>query len=512
MEDARHPSEMTVRTRKPAYHRDVHPADHPTSDAPRGRAGRRGARWRQAPRWLALVVILILGCDIAAAAIIGARVGHQSDGAGSHQARGVPSRSVATPTAPVAPTPKPRPGQAAPTPVDTRDQELAALLQRRATALLARDRVGWLADLDPAATAYRKQQASIFDALDDVPLAVWRYQPEGHAPDVDPATAATRGADAWVARAILSYRIAGFDTADVRREENLTVVRRGERWVIAGDNGAASPGAATRQRDLWELGSLAVARGRYSLILGRTPAKRALTTYAAEVDRAVGAVSRVWGRGWSQKVVVLVPRNQAEMAMVLGTDGQGLDQIAAVTTGQLAQPGATELGTTSSNRVVINPATFTTLGTVGRRVVLAHELTHVATRESTRSAVPIWLSEGFADYVGYRDSGVPVSVAAEDVLDQVRHDNGPTQLPTEPDFDPAHGDVGPAYEGAWLACRLIAERQGEPGLVRFYQVAAGSTGLRDAAATTAAVQVVLGTDQQTLVADWRRYLAQLAQR
>jgi hypothetical protein len=136
---------------------------------------------------------------------------------------------------------------------------------------------------------------------------------------------------------------------------------------------------------------------------------------------------------------------------------------------------------------------------------MAHETTHVATRQRTSAAVPIWLSEGFADYVGYRDAGVPDAVAASDLLTRVRAQGAPAALPTERDFDAARGEVGAAYNGAWLACRMLAERYGERGLVRVYAAAAANGPVGLAMALRA-----LGTDERALLADWRRYLVEQA--
>ena len=116
-------------------------------------------------------------------------------------------------------------------------------------------------------------------------------------------------------------------------------------------------------------------------------------------------------------------------------------------------------------------------------MVITHEMTHVATRASSVQTVPIWLSEGFADYVAYRATPVPTAIVASDVFDDVRDgDRHRGRCPTTRDFDAARGDVAASYEGAWLACRMIAERYGEkrlvavlPGPVRTARAPAGRT-------------------------------------
>ena len=122
--------------------------------------------------------------------------------------------------------------------------------------------------------------------------------------------------------------------------------------------------------------------------------------------------------------------------------------------------------------------------------------------------MPIWLSEGFADYVAYSATSVAVRIVAGDVLDDVRDGDAPTRLPEDRDFDAGEGDVAAAYEGAWLACRMIAQRYGEERLVRLYEALSDSTGPGWPEET----RDVLGVPAQRLVRQWRAYLVELAAR
>jgi hypothetical protein len=99
--------------------------------------------------------------------------------------------------------------------------------------------------------------------------------------------------------------------------------------------------------------------------------------------------------------------------------------------------------------------------------VITHEATHVATRAST-SAAPIWLVEGFADYVALRSQPLPVSTTAARIIALVRRSGAPAHLPTSADFDPGAPHLEAQYEGAWLACRLLARDGGQTDLVAFY--------------------------------------------
>jgi hypothetical protein len=211
--------------------------------------------------------------------------------------------------------------------------------------------------------------------------------------------------------------------------------------------------------------------------------------------------------------VLVVPRTQGEFGRLLRREADGLDQVAAVTTGDLRE-GAHRAG---NDRVVVNPGAFARLGDTGRHVVLTHELTHVAVRQSTRAAVPTWLSEGFADFVGYRGTGVDERTGAGDLLSRVRAGHGPTHLPDAADFDPTRTTIAPSYAGSWVACSLIASTYGTDRLVALYRRAAttGSTG-SDGAAEDAqarlsrAFRAVLGINESRFTEDWLRHLRELA--
>ncbi|GAA3237551.1 hypothetical protein GCM10020256_57090 [Streptomyces thermocoprophilus] len=82
----------------------------------------------------------------------------------------------------------------------------------------------------------------------------------------------------------------------------------------------------------------------------------------------------------------------------------------------------------------------------------------------------------------------------------------PEELPDDGDFS-FTGDadrLARAYEGGWLACRMIAERWGEARLGEFYR-AVGAHRQRDGAVEEA-LRDVLGTTPEEFTADWREYL------
>ena len=124
--------------------------------------------------------------------------------------------------------------------------------------------------------------------------------------------------------------------------------------------------------------------------------------------------------------------------------------------------------------------------------------------------MPTWLAEGFADYVGYLDSGIPTGFAAQELAADVRSGKVPSHLPDDGQFDGRSKRLSQAYEGAWLACRLIVERHGQSALVRFYRaVGTSASGERDA--ITSASATVLHEPFSRVTREWRAYLrAELA--
>jgi hypothetical protein len=222
-----------------------------------------------------------------------------------------------------------------------------------------------------------------------------------------------------------------------------------------------------------------------------------LDTFAALADEAVSDVKQVLP-GWRGKLVVEVPRNRGQLDHMLDAKESTYDAIAAVTT---TVDGS--LGSTSPTHIMVNPGVFDGLGEEGSQIVMSHEATHVATDAATTS-LPMWLLEGFADYVALAHVDLPVSVTASQILAEVRRDGPPRTLPGENEFDPSSKTLGTSYESAWLACRLLAEEYGEDALIDFYRAVA------DGRSADQAFSQVLGTDERSFTRRWRSYLRELA--
>ncbi|MFJ9897718.1 hypothetical protein ACIQPR_30755 [Streptomyces sp. NPDC091280] len=365
-------------------------------------------------------------------------------------------------------------GQPAP---DSARTAVQRLLDRQSAAVLRHD-----------GAAYARTGArTAYENLSAVPFASWSYR----------LTSLRRTGATATADAQLGYRVRGYDTSPVTVGRTLTLRLTADgQWYVDSDRPAKKAG-----RQLWDLGKVSVVQGAHSLVMGVGQSAEALREYRSLADHAVPAVSAVWGTDWTRHVVVLVPGSLEGMAGLLGAPAASYRGIAAVTTGE-----AGGSGDAPADRIIVNPEAYAMLGPTGKQVVLTHETTHVATRARTTSATPLWLSEGYADWIGYRGTGRTPVQAAPELQRAVEDGDPPTALPADKDFgfDSEAGELARAYEGGWLACRMIEDHWGTARLGRFYR-AVGAHKKR-AGAVEDAMKDVLGTTLDDFTAQWRDYL------
>ncbi|MFC9279857.1 hypothetical protein [Streptomyces collinus] len=363
------------------------------------------------------------------------------------------------------------------TAADSARAEVQRVLDRRSAALLGHDERAY--GSTGTRTGYVRLRA--------LPLASWSYR----------VTAVHREDAGSTADAELRYRIAGYDQAPVSVPRTLALSRTADgHWYVTADRPAGGAG-----QQLWDQGTVTAVKGAHSLVLGTGRSTGDLREYARLADHAVPAVSQEWGTRWSRRVVVLVPGSLSGMAGLLGSPASNYRGIAAVTTGEAGGSGKAP-----ADRVVVNPEAYAMLGSVGKQVVLTHETTHVATRADTGAATPLWLSEGYADWIGYLGTGRTPAEAAPELARAVQDGHVPQALPADKDFgfsgEPTH--LAQAYEGGWLACRMIADDWGQAKLGAFYRAVGAHP--RRAGAVEDALRTVLGTTPAAFTAEWRAYV------
>jgi hypothetical protein len=143
---------------------------------------------------------------------------------------------------------------------------------------------------------------------------------------------------------------------------------------------------------------------------------------------------------------------------------------------------------------VFNPATLGR-GDEELQHTLTHEFTHVAFGPETTGATPVWLIEGTAEYVAYLSDNNITNAFLSRAANRVPG----SDLPADRSFY----DSADNYLLGWLACRLIAQKYGQPKLIALYDY------FQHDADVNAAFKSALGISQSDFTTAWLAYLKQL---
>lgn len=308
-----------------------------------------------------------------------------------------------------------------------------------------------------------------------------RYLDEQSAPAAD---------GAWQAAVAVTWQFAGFDPVPARAEVGFGFD------VEDGRAALVSIGGGELRAPVWLTGPVEVRRTLTALVLVAGSALDA-DQYARRAAAAIPVTTLVL-RTWRPALVVEVPESAAALDRALDAAPGEYAQIAAVTTTVDGSVAAV-----APVHVFVNPEVFARLQPAGAQVVMSHEAVHVAT-DAANSATPLWLLEGFADYVALRDVDLPLSTTAGQIIRQVRREGLPRELPGGPEFDTSTSHLGAAYESAWLACRVLADAGGERALVRFY------ARVDDGLPVPRALRAVFGLTERRFTQAWRERLSDLA--
>lgn len=224
------------------------------------------------------------------------------------------------------------------------------------------------------------------------------------------------------------------------------------------------------------------------LSLGGIRTDALLSRVSADIGMAVADVERFWGLDWTREIVVVATDSDAQFAAQARLDPRRQwTDIAAVSVADEVDPVHRRA---SGQRIVLAPGAAD-MSDSALRIVLAHEVFHLAARADTALDAPRWLTEGVADFVARPPTPLPAGAAAT------------TALPTDAELDVAGPDRSVGYDRAWWFARFVADTYGVDGLRRLYARACGP-GHADLAV---AVPQALDTDLAALRARWAQWLA-----
>ena len=335
------------------------------------------------------------------------------------------------------------------------------LLDRRAKAVLDDDEEAFLAPVARDEPELLARQRRLFENLQKLPVQALSFAPDGSS------------------RILRTLTLRGFDTGPGVGMAGFRVERRGGRLrVVPAD-------AADRATDPWDLADIEVRTSARVLgVFDRDSYSRADDVMSA-ASEGISDVADVIPAGWDRTAVVYALRDPAVLASYAMVPGGNLRHLGAlsfpVRGGEL---GRKVVGT----RVALLPAAMD--ADPGERArIIRHELTHVAI--GTRAAgVPLWLSEGIAEYV----AALPIPPAhrriATVAVDEA--EAGVLALPDAESFN--DGDQDLHYSVAWMACDYLADKYGVSGLWDLLDAMRRARVGRDGVGQDAVLLSVVGID------------------
>jgi hypothetical protein len=308
---------------------------------------------------------------------------------------------------------------------DRNNRVAKALVERRNAALHAGDEAGWLADLDPAATALIERERWRFRNLRQLRPASLAMRPDGVA-DVDYKAPASQPVDAavWV-KQIMKL------SEDVQMTKNLykwKVHIDGERITVTAVEPATGQleekGAA--KDPAWDEAPLRSARGTGVTVLSAVNSKWNPRTYLPGAQRAARLVNSLWGKRQGAPGFVVFLADERQFSTWFGgrdeppsTIGVAVfaDMVAEDGAGKMVRPNPTWprpanqpawLERTAGARLVLRMSRITSVAKAEH--VMAHEIAHAVGPHLVQNHnldynddgglnQPTWAIEGFARWV-----------------------------------------------------------------------------------------------------------------
>ena len=235
---------------------------------------------------------------------------------------------------------------------------------------------------------------------------------------------------------------------------------------------------------------LVVGDGRtvHPISLGGPRTDGLLARIGGDIGDAVNALEKFWGTDWDRDIVVIATDSDAQFVAQAGLDpDRQWTDIAAVS---VADHVDLEHHSAAGQRIVFAPGAAA-MSDSSLRIVLTHELFHLAARADTAADAPRWLVEGVADFVARPPAALPADAASD------------TALPTDAELDTAGPQRAMGYDRAWWFARFVADTYGVDGLRNLYVAAAGP----HHADFDTAVRRALDTDLTDLRVRWAHWLS-----
>lgn len=320
-----------------------------------------------------------------------------------------------------------------------------AALDGRAEAVRSGDRRAFLAGV-VRRPAFRRAQAAYLANLLQLPIAEFRYT-------FSPASLVRDHGDYWVV-VDLHLQLDGYDVVPVVTRDRFrfrAVPGRPGRLRLASTTDAEWERRNRVHPAPWEAGTIDVRSGAGVLGIFDPGSRDHAAALLASVERGIAEVSAAVPYDWSRSVVLYALSDPEFLRTLPSLPGGDPDPLDAVAFPVPAGPGDP---TVASTRFALHPRMLGLRGPDRDRLI-RHELAHVAigTRDD---AVPLWLSEGIAEYVSVQPMAPQerrVAAAGVALARQAR-----LRLPTDRAF--TGPDSAAYYALSWWACEYLARSFG----------------------------------------------------
>lgn len=340
-------------------------------------------------------------------------------------------------------------------------EEVSALLERRAAALLARDEAAFLASARGAPKDFLDAQREWFRRIGSVPLSAYRLELAfDEFGDLARSSDGRRyGGEVHIVQVKERIGLRGYDRDPSNEDLFLTVARRPDGWSVVSDSDVEEL-ALQSSRNLWDFGSVRVAQSGGIMVVYHPAEEGAARAILSSAGQARARVRRSWPFPWNEGIAIMIPSTVTELARILQTTFD-LSTFVAFAASSIDRSEGWRL---SGHRVFLHWPNFRRYSARFQQQILAHEFTHLATRSITGPFVPALLDEGVAQHYGEGGG------ETDQLRRRVRARTLSRRLVSDWFFfaGPA-ADIHLAYEEAASFSAFLAERFGSDAPARAYR-------------------------------------------
>ena len=342
---------------------------------------------------------------------------------------------------------------------------IAALLELRARALLEEDKRAFMSTVAPFAPAgFKRRQSALYEGFVALHLAEYeltaRWDRMGDLVRPGANEIYPDGDLIALPLTLERYRLEGLDPEPAYEELFYTYVRVEDDWFVANDADLEDVGLYSG-RHLWESAPIESHAAEHFTFYSHPCSSNcvAIEEMGTQAERAVDLVKSYW-RQIPDKTAVFVPEDSDQLERMIQSTFDLDSFVAFAYSSEDPQLGYT------GHRVMLNPDSFRGIDPGYAYSILAHEMLHIATRKAAGPFLPIFIEEGFAEYVGTdaAQSGLAFFEA------EVAAGRSGEAIPLDFEFTTgSNNDIYGSYQESLATVHFFIDRWGLKRFIRFYR-------------------------------------------